>query len=206
MLERLMLVFAVALATSAFSWMNYSGLTSEWADYFKNAVCTGCKEETQEENIFVDPDTGYMWYIENRELPWEKTLIHCYELSAGGYTDWRLPTISVLKTLIKGCVSATACNVSDNCLNNECFNEDCSCNPPNVDNPDAVTNFLPPELKKHLPDTYYWSSSVHPNEINDGYYFAAWGIRFDTASIYDSNKVNSYHFICSRNTGKGVYE
>jgi len=200
---KIIIIITAVLITSVLSWSYHSGSMCVIADSFKKMVCSDCGKEDTDGKIFVDTDTGYMWYIEDRELPWEKALIHCYELSAGGYTDWKLPTISVFKTLIKGCVSGTACNVSDNCLNDECLNEDCSCDPPNVENPDAVTNFLPPELKKSLPDTYYWSSSVHSNEIADGYYFAAWGIRFDIGSIYDSNKVNSYNFICSRDTGKG---
>jgi WD40 repeat protein len=51
---------------------------------------------------WTDPETKLMWQTRNygRQLSWSDANEHCRQLHTGGYTDWRLPTIDELKTLL----------------------------------------------------------------------------------------------------------
>jgi len=79
--------------------------------------------------VWNDPDTGLFWQnppIEEYLTEWESK-IYCSDLELDGHTDWRLPTISELRSLIRGCPStetAGVCNVTDECTEVECHNLD----------------------------------------------------------------------------------
>jgi hypothetical protein len=48
-----------------------------------------------------DITTGLMWQqTEAKVMTWEKALAHCEGLALAGYTDWRLPNIRELATLV----------------------------------------------------------------------------------------------------------
>ncbi|MFO0750627.1 MAG: DUF1566 domain-containing protein [Myxococcota bacterium] len=52
------------------------------------------------------------------ELAWDAAAAHCAGLVLGGHDDWRLPTISELRTLLRGCpdtVSGGPCAETDSC-------------------------------------------------------------------------------------------
>lgn len=49
----------------------------------------------------TDQMTGLMWQsMEIRPKKWQQALAYCRQLDLGGYTDWRLPTIKELSTLV----------------------------------------------------------------------------------------------------------
>jgi len=49
----------------------------------------------------TDQMTGLMWQaIEIRPEKWQQALAYCRQLELGGYSDWRLPTIKELSTLV----------------------------------------------------------------------------------------------------------
>ncbi len=50
----------------------------------------------------LDPRTGLMWWKASgtKKFTWTGALNHCDKLSAGGFTDWRLPNVKELQTLL----------------------------------------------------------------------------------------------------------
>lgn len=52
----------------------------------------------------TDEATGLMWQQESPpQLNWEDSIQFCSEMTLGGYTDWRLPTIKELQTIVYRC-------------------------------------------------------------------------------------------------------
>lgn len=74
--------------------------------------------------VWSDPSTGYIWanvidYFSSDE---GDSFDCCQNLILGGYDDWRLPTISELRTLIDGCPNTETegdCEVTDDCSSQE---------------------------------------------------------------------------------------
>ena len=80
-----------------------------------------------------DAQSGLIWsdtalFIMNHE----DAVQFCETLTEGGYSDWRLPDIDELRTLIMNCTNTLpngGCLVSarTECLYDECFSEKCGC-------------------------------------------------------------------------------
>ena len=65
-------------------------------------------------------------------MTWSSAKQYCENLSEGGYTDWRLPNIDELRTLIKNCPKSETggqCKVSERsrCLSSNCWQPRGSC-------------------------------------------------------------------------------
>ena len=81
---------------------------------------------------WIDSTWGFMW--QNAEIEsvsmasWKEqaAIEHCSGLHLGGHTDWRLPTIDELRTLIRGCStteSSGECPLKHDCAN--CLDQSC---------------------------------------------------------------------------------
>ncbi len=91
-------------------------------------------------------------------MTWEEAISYCENLSFSGHDDWRLPTISELRSLIRGCdgtVTGGSCGVTDSCLDSSCQDESCyACEYGAGPNNGC---YGPPELAGEC--DWYWSSS-----------------------------------------------
>ncbi|NLH47892.1 MAG: DUF1566 domain-containing protein [Myxococcales bacterium] len=138
-------------------------------------------------SAWTDPLTGLTWRVRprNENLTWEDAATYCANLELPG-GNWRLPTISELRTLIHGCVSTEpggSCGVTDSCLDyEECVTDACKgCG--NDDGPNHGC-YGPPELPG--PCKRLWSSSSVA-----GVGYDAWYIYFGNAAVFRNDVVGN---------------
>ena len=141
---------------------------------------------------------GHLWWSSKTtdSMNWESAINHCKELkesNACGYSDWHLPTIDELKTLLKW-RRDSQCKVSDtnNCLSfDDCWtcsscSEGCTEGSYGCDCP--FTYYYEDGRYSELGDVgRFWSSSVI-----SGYSHMAWCINFYYAQLYSESKSDNY--------------
>jgi hypothetical protein len=131
--------------------------------------------------IWADSLTGLTWQVEpsGDHMTWDDAKTYCNNLSLGGDDDWRLPTISELRSLIRGCnVTETggACGVMDDCLDSSCWDDPCGgCE--SLAGPGSGGAYWPSGMSGEI--GWYWSSS--PVYIDGGY--RAWLVDFSTGHV-----------------------
>ncbi len=143
---------------------------------------------------WTDPKTGLMWQDppSGKAMTWQEAKDYCANLSLGGYTDWRLPTISELRSLIRGChktITGGACKVTDGCLEFKCWNGSCQ----GCDNGKGPANgcYWPNNMQG--PCDWYWSASSVAGDSN-----FAWLVNFYGGSVYNYYKDHYYNARCVR--------
>ena len=128
---------------------------------------------------WTDSSSGLMWQKVpyNCELNWYDAFEYCDLLKGDGHFDWRLPTISELRSLIRGCPATEtggSCGVTDDCLNKSCSDDSCYSCHQDCDNgccwPSAIDGKC----------GIYWSSSEETSSENNG---ARWVVRFRHGEI-----------------------
>lgn len=107
------------------------------------------------------------------EMDWYEAVDYCNNLKERGCSDWRLPTISELRTLIQNCSKTElggSCGVTDSCLSYAgCRNDACS----GCDHNSSG-------YYSKLGDTdWFWSSSTRSDHSN-----RAWRVDFDRGGVY----------------------
>jgi TolB-like protein len=113
---------------------------------------------------WTDPNTGLMWQngaTVGFNSNYQNAPNYCRNLSLGGYSDWRLPTESELRSLIRGCPATQAggsCRVSDSCSGVSCWNDICRGCSENG-GPGSGGAYWPPEISGNA-DWYVSSSPV----------------------------------------------
>ncbi len=145
------------------------------------APCTG---------VWTDPTTGLMW----QNCPaltqgnWQSAIAYCEALEHAGYTDWRLPSLSELRSLIRGCpdtVTGGACNATDECLGEtpeeNCLNHPCAV--PDCDMGGGPANGCYRDAALVGECDYHWSSSESAT-----YSDSAWYVDFFGAIISPTEK------------------
>ncbi|MBO4697764.1 MAG: DUF1566 domain-containing protein, partial [Lachnospiraceae bacterium] len=82
---------------------------------------------------YTDSETHLVWSsLAADTMNWESAGSYCENLTEGGYTDWRLPNIDELRTLIQNCANTQtggACAVSDpdHLAESDWLIDDCMC-------------------------------------------------------------------------------
>ena len=141
-------------------------------------------------NIWTDPTSGLMWQVTPTWIADAGCCSsHCKAVILGGYHDWRVPTISELRSLIRGCdgtETGGSCGVTDDCRKFVCRGGSCSsCEDGGGPNNDC---YGPPELLGEC-DSFWSSSGVAEGD----YPYYHWGVHSCNGSIgtfYDESSCN----------------
>ena len=146
------------------------------SDFFEATASAG-DDDDDVGATWTDATSGLMW--QNGDeccFDWEEAVAYCEGLNWGGQNDWRLPTISELRSFIRGCAGTEtggSCGVTDDCLSwDDCLHNCYGCQDQGGPGPDG----------RYWPDGLYgdgtlsWSSSA---VYGDGWY-----VNFEDASIY----------------------
>lgn len=126
---------------------------------------------------WTDPATQLVWTLDAAPtvLSAAAAAAHCDGLTTDDLTDWRLPTISELRTLVVGCagtVTGGACGVTDACLSQvDCGGSCGACTPPSAD-----ACFWPADFRGVCDFT--WSSKARSDDATQG-----WGVFFNNGQV-----------------------
>ena len=142
---------------------------------------------------WTDTSSGLTWQNPPAEstMTWQNAMDYCESLTLDG-GGWRLPTISELRSLIRGCPATQtggSCGVDDECLSSSCWSSPCSGSTVG-EGPDEGC-YWPVEAEG--PCSWYWSSSSR--EDFDDY---AWYVGFSPGSVVYDYKVSGYYVRCVR--------
>ena len=125
------------------------------------------------------------------EMNWESAVSYCNNLTECGYSDWRLPTISELRTLIQNCsgtVTGGSCGVTDSCLSySNCWSDSCYCDY-YIENNGGYYSKLGDD-----DNVWLWSSSTSSVNADN-----AWRVGFDIGGVADNDKGDGNHVRCVR--------
>lgn len=144
-------------------------------------------------DTWIDPSSGLTWQVEPSAeyMIWVHAEPYCENLAlAGG--GWHLPSISELRTLIRGC-DATAtggpCGVTDSCLGYDCTGESCY----DCDEGGGPNNgcFGPAKLAGEC--EWYWSSSRVAGSTG-----GVWSVGFEWGCVENGGTSFSFYVRCVR--------
>lgn len=154
-------------------------------------IVAGCGDDTTNGvgETWTDPTSGLTWQVTpisdksgQEDWSWFAAKTYCNDLNLAGHTDWRLPDIGELRSLIRGCpvteMGSATCEVEEGgCLDSTCTYSSCDYD----DNLcGCCESFAGPADGCYWPDEMqgpcgdYWSSSA-VEDLDD----FAWYVRFD---------------------------
>jgi len=144
------------------------------------------EEEEEDEEEQGNRSDGACFKVDGRvwsnrvKMFWSEAVDYCDNLNECGISDWHLPTISELRTLIQNRPKTEPdgkCGVTDNCLSyDDCYDSD-SC---------SAMDFYGDGRFSKLGDTdWFWSSSERSGNPDS---VSAWGVDFDSGSLKAYNK------------------
>jgi len=125
---------------------------------------------------------------------WDEAVAYCSGLVWAGFSDWRLPTVSELRLLVKGCAATQpggACGVNAGCAEMRC--DGTECNGCSANAGPCVGRYLDPDLVRSCTATSLWS--ITP--VTDAPDFA-WTLGTATGEIGPVAKTGSWEHWCVR--------
>ena len=135
----------------------------------------------------TDSESTLTWSAKSADqMNWENAGSYCENLTEGGYTDWRLPTIDELRTLIQECAATEpggSCGVTESCLSSSCRDDSCN----------SCSNDSTGGHSKFGETSSLWSSST----LSD-YTDTAWFVNFKNGIVYNNLKSSNYYVRCVR--------
>ncbi|MFH1828398.1 MAG: DUF1566 domain-containing protein [Nanoarchaeota archaeon] len=167
-------------------------------DCNNNETCQDGVCQTVETTCHV----GKLWQVEApiSLYNWSNAQNYCNNLILGGKSDWRMPTISELRSVVEGCAGTQtggSCNIQDNgCLKISCYS---GCGGCTDSNGPANGFYWKPNLWKGPTgfgsNARYWSSSGIADSPGD-----AWTIYFRSANLIFGDKNISNAIRCISDT------
>jgi hypothetical protein len=140
------------------------------------------------ESVWTDPASGLTWQngapVGGDSLLPVEANTYCTGLMWDGLGGWRMPTISELRSLLRGCaatVTGGSCGVTDTCLSpSTCWLDACNgCSASG--GPGTNGAYWPPEILGSLAlGGGYWSSSAAAGSAAPN----GWSIDFATGAVY----------------------
>jgi hypothetical protein len=127
--------------------------------------------QTDVDQTWTDPDTKYVWSSKISGINLQDALQYCDNLSENGRSDWHLPNISELRTLVKECKATESkgeCGVTEYCTYGECWSDVCE----GCKGSDTVS------FSKIGDRLVLLSSSLTQNDVS------AWTLNFRNGSIF----------------------
>ncbi len=135
-----------------------------------------------------------MWSSRIGPRDWASAVAYCDNLTTSkGYSDWRLPNIDALRTLIRNCPNTSPdgkCKVSSGCLSSY-YKKGCINNCENCGSSNSAISRLDDSCE-------LWSSSVDSSDSNN-----VWYVDFTIGKVGYGNKSGAKYFRCVRTIKSG---
>jgi hypothetical protein len=132
--------------------------------------CTGA-------SVWHDAEAGLCWEHTPNDQPigFFSAVEYCSDLALGGYSDWEMPSIQELVTLLRGC-DQSGCELLDNPHCEENCYSGCATDCEPWGGPGEGGCFWAPDLGGSCDNEGYWSSTS-PADHDDGVWriFFHWG-------------------------------
>jgi|GEM_PF-726763 len=148
-------------------------------------VTDGRRGQSINEKVASYKENNLMWQyeIDSDEYGFDNAKKHCEKLIYAGHEDWRLPTISELRTLMKNCSTTQtggSCGVKDSCLSlDSCRNSDCEgCSSDNSGKYSVFGDV-----------GWFWSSSVLSDGTGNAWYLNFYDGNVDNYLLYHEGNV-----------------
>ena len=125
-------------------------------------ITISCGDDDDDDDDYTVP-SNLIWQDppSNNYMTWEEAVFYCQNLSFDDHDDWRLPNISELRSLIRGCDETELdgiCDVTVGCTNYICWQVPClgpGCD--ELEGPGSGGAYWPNGISGKV--DWYWSSS-----------------------------------------------